>query len=703
VTQNDFNDHVESVTALYIDDTYVAMQQGQTFASFDLDHVEAMKGPQGTLFGRNATAGLVHYLTKRPTADFGGYINVKYGSYNTARVESALNVPLTDTVWTRVAGLFERYDGYIHNVYPGETFVPSAYQSGLSSGHLPGSGADLAGLKYRAAVRTQLLAQLGDSSKLLLSAFWSKEVTSTGPYLNLPSVTIYDAAGNEISDILSPADNVCQAIQQGAGGQTCVHGLFSSTPGVLRPVAGADFFGYRNPTTNGRTTSCDYCFDDANSMRTMGATANFSTDLGGATFTSITDFKNFYKFFSLDLEAGPENQFFWHGESDENTLSEELRLNGHSGPSDWVAGAYFLHINNHSVHGIGALADSAYPVNNWSQPRIVQMQTKSYSLFGQEEYALTDSISIIAGLRGTIEKKNYDFQVLFVDPATCSSLVWCYSPAIDFPGFSQGPYNRASSETLWNWKGQIDWHITKGVMLYGGVTQGMKAGSFNAGGPPLPANQIPYKPERLIDYEAGLKSVFWDGRARLNAAAFYYDYHDYQAARWLGFSSLIANQDAKFYGAELDFNALLTSDLEFTLNLGTQHNKVKGLMVAGAPRDVHAAYAPEKTASASLKYTLPGNVFSYGKLAFQVDGNYQSYVYDNPDNFIGDRLPGYTLANARIMWTDNSGNLQIEGSVENLTNKVYRTVGFDLSQICGCNLTAYGKPRWAMLNVSYHF
>jgi iron complex outermembrane receptor protein len=126
-------------------------------------------------------------------------------------------------------------------------------------------------------------------------------------------------------------------------------------------------------------------------------------------------------------------------------------------------------------------------------------------------------------------------------------------------------------------------------------------------------------------------------------------------------------------------------------------------MVAGAPRDVHAAYAPEKTASASLKYTLPGNVFSYGKLAFQVDGNYQSYVYDNPDNFIGDRLPGYTLANARIMWTDNSGNLQIEGSVQNLSNKVYRTVGFDLSQICGCNLTAYGRPRWAMLNVSYHF
>lgn len=700
VTQNDFNDHVESVVALYIDDTYVAMQQGQTFATFDVDRVEVLKGPQGTLFGRNATAGLVHYITKRPTDTFEGYVNVDYGSYNDARLESAVSGPINDRLSFRVSGLFEHYDGYIKNVYPEQTFVPAVAQAGLDSGHLPGSGADLGGLKYEGALRAQLLAKLSDSSKLLFSMFWSDSVASTGPYLSVPSVAIFNTAGVEVDDIFAPSNEVCQSITAGV----CSHGPFSSTPGVYRPVAGADFFGYKNPNTNGRTTSCDYCFDNANMMRTYGATINYSLDLDHATFTSITDYKHFYKFFSLDLDAAPENQFYWHGESAENTFTQELRLNGSVGRSEWVAGTYFLSINNHSAVGIGALPDSAYPVNDWAQPRMIDLRTKSYSLFGQEEYAITDSISLIGGLRGTIEKKRYGFEVLFVDPASgCNPFYWCFNPAITFPGFSQSPYEAENSETLWNWKTQLDWHITDSVMAYGGVTQGMKAGSFNAGGPPLPPSQIPYKPEKLISYEAGVKSTFFGDRARLNGSVYYYDYRDYQAARWLGFSSLISNQNANFYGAELDFNARITPQLEVRLNAGLQHNTVKDLVVAGAPRNVQAAYAPEQTASASLKYTLPSSVFDHGKLSFQVDGNYQSSVWDNPDNFTADRLPGYSLGNVRFFWVDQSGKLQIEGYMDNVTNKVYKTVGFDLSEICGCNLAAYGKPRWAGVTAKYHF
>jgi iron complex outermembrane receptor protein len=143
--------------------------------------------------------------------------------------------------------------------------------------------------------------------------------------------------------------------------------------------------------------------------------------------------------------------------------------------------------------------------------------------------------------------------------------------------------------------------------------------------------------------------------------------------------------------------------LEVRLNAGLQHNTVKDLVVAGSPRNVQAAYAPEQTASASLKYTLPSSVFDRGKLSFQVDGNYQSSVWDNPDNFTADRLPGYSLGNVRVFWVDPSGKLQVEGYMDNVTNKVYKTVGFDLSEICGCNLAAYGKPRWAGVTAKYHF
>jgi iron complex outermembrane receptor protein len=294
--------------------------------------------------------------------------------------------------------------------------------------------------------------------------------------------------------------------------------------------------------------------------------------------------------------------------------------------------------------------------------------------------------------------------VLFVDPAdNCNPFYWCFAPAITYPGFSQPLFSAKNQETLVNWKTGIDWRITKDVMLYGSITQGMKAGNYNAGGPPLPASEIAYSPERLISYETGLKSTFWDDRARLNTAVYYYDYHNYQASRWLGDSSLITNQNADFYGAEADFTARPTSQIEVMLNAGYQHNTIKGLLIAGVPTDVQAAFSPEETVSAALKYTLPKGVIPIGKLSVQADGNYQAAVWDNPDNFSADRLAGYTLFNGRLFWLSDSGRLQFTASLENVTNKVYRIVGFDLSQVCGCNLEAYGKPRWGRIGVTYHF
>ncbi len=700
VTQNDFNDHVESVVALYVDGTYVAMQQGQSFGTFDINRVEVLKGPQGTLFGRNATAGLVQYITNRPTDTFESYIKVNYGSYNDTRVEAAISGPLSDTLSVRFATLAEQYDGYIKNVYPSQTFVPAAEQPGLSSSHLPGAGGNLGGLKYQGASRVEVLKKFSGNSRLLLIGNFSQSVTSTGPYLSIPTVSIFNSAGQEINDIYATPSQDCQALQ----GNACVHGPFSPIPGVLRPVPGADFYGYRNPNANGRTTSCDYCFNDANEFRSYGATARFSSDFGNIQFTSITDYKNFYKNFSLDLEAGPENQFYWHGLSREDTVTQEFRLNGASGRSRWVGGAYYLHIDNHSADGIGALPDSSYPVNNWAQPRVVSERTNSYSLFGQEEFALNDKVSLIGGLRDTIEQKQYGFEVLFVDPTTnCNPFYWCFSPAITFPGFSQPLYSAKNQENLVNWKTGINWHVTKNVMIYGSVTQGMKAGNYNAGGPPLPASEIPYGPERLVSYESGIKSMFWDGRARLNAATFYYDYHHYQASRWLGDSTLITNQNATFYGAEVDFDSKPIPDLELMLNAGYEHNKIKGLLIAGVPTDVQTAYAPEETVSALAKYTLPRTLLSLGRVSFQIDGNFQSAVWDNPDNYSADRLPGYVLYNVRAFLTRDSGRLQFTAAIENLTNKVYRSVGFDLSQVCGCNLEAYGKPRWVTVGINYHF
>jgi iron complex outermembrane recepter protein len=701
VTQNDFNDHVESVVAIYVDDAYVAMAQGQTFGMFDLDHVEVLKGPQGTLFGRNATAGLVHFITKKPTDHLDGYVDVTYGSYNNVRLEGAIGGPIAGELKGRLSGFYERYDGWIKNKYPEQTFVPAAYQPGLQSVTLPGAGADLGGVKGQFALRGQVEADVSDSVNFWGSAFYTKMVASTGPYQDIATVAVLDAAGNHVNTIYASPTQTCQVIQNGG----CVHAGYA--PGdpnsTTRPVPGGDFFGYRDPDGSGPITSADYAFDDANRASSYGVNGKLTIDLGGVTLTSLSDYKHFTKRFSLDLEAGPENQFFWLGTSKEDAFSQEIRLDGKMGDLTWVGGGYFLYINNKSEHGIGALPDSAYSFPSWDQPRMAELKSKSYSLFGQIEYPITPALTAIGGVRASREVKDYRFEVLFVTPTDgLNPYDWDFEPTAQVPGFYQDPYYAHSTETLWNWKAQLNWSANRDILLYAGVTQGAKAGSFNAGGPPLPENEIPYKPERLVSYEAGIKSEFFGRRLRINAAAFYYDYHNYQAARWLGSSGLIVNADAYIYGGELELTASPTNNLELSFNAGYQQNKVKDVPVAGGLRDVHTTFAPKWTLSGYVRYTVPTEIAG-GKLALQASSNYQSSIYHNISNFDAHKYPGWAIVNALVEWVDPSEKFHVSVFGNNLFNKHYDTIGFDLSQISGSTMTAQGKPRWIGARVRYDF
>ena len=699
ITQNDFNDHVESVIAVYIDDTYVASQQGQTFGLFDIDRVEALKGPQGTLFGRNATGGLVHYITRRPTDYLYGYVDLSYGSYDNVRLEGAIGGPLAHGIRGRISGMFERFDGYIKNHYPEETFVPAALVPALHSSQLPGAGADLGGMKSNWAVRGQLEFDLGPDTQLWMAGFGSRSVASTGPYQQVPTVAVLDAAGNHINTLRASPTEVCQVIQAGA----CVHGGFSSYPGALRPLPGGDWFGYIDPDGSGRVTSSDYTFDNANTMSTYGGSAKLTSAVGDVNINLISDYKQFKKNFNLDLEAGPENQFAWHGIANTKAFTQELRLDGATGPLKWVTGLYYLNIKTHAVHGIAALPDSAYPIPSWDQPRIANLKTESYSAFGQVDYQVTDTVNLIGGLRWTREKKRYDFEVLFVTPTDNGNpYSWDYSPAISFPGFSQGLYADSHGETLWSWKAGVNWKPVQDVLVYASVTQGAKAGSYNAGGPPLPASEIPYKPERLISYEVGLKSTLFGGKVRFNTAGYYYDYHNYQAARWLGFSSLITNANARIYGGEAELAASLTDNLEASFNIGAQHNTVKNVLVGGVRRNVQTTFTPKLTLAGTIRYTVPSLVAG-GKVGLQASANYQSRVWHNLNNFDANSLAPYGVVNARIDWTSEDKKWLVAFSVKNLTDNVYDNIGFDLSQVCGCNLQAQGKPRWFNVSVRRSF
>ena len=132
MTQNDFTDSVESPVAVYVDDSYIAEAQGQKFGLFDLDRVEVSKGPQGTLFGRNATGGLVQYITRQPTDKPEGDLDVSYGRFDNVRVEGALGGPLNDVVSGRVSFLFNKFDPILRNRIPQGDLHPTLAGAGAA-------------------------------------------------------------------------------------------------------------------------------------------------------------------------------------------------------------------------------------------------------------------------------------------------------------------------------------------------------------------------------------------------------------------------------------------------------------------------------------------------------------------------------------------------------------------------------------------
>lgn len=696
VTQNDYNDHAESPVAVYIDEGYVAMQQGQTFALFDIDRVEILKGPQGTLFGRNATGGLVHFISKKPTNTLNGFMVAEYGSYGTVRMEGAVGGPLASGVAARLSGYFHSNDGWVKNRYPQETFVPAAYQANLNNVQgpttsLPGltnSGADM-GDDETWALRGQVKFELGQG-ELLLTGFGGQSKSATGAYQSKPTIAVLDAGGNQINTFSVTPTNAYNNYQMlGPGNVNVASAWAPAVYGGLRPVAGGDFYGYIDPDGTGRITSSDFSVPNANTLKTWGANANLKLALGAVNLTSISDFKKFDKNFTLDLEAGPASQFTYIAEAHAKSFTQEVRLDGESDTVKWVAGAYYLYIKNRSINGLAALANSATGFY-FNQPRIVGLNTNSYSLFGQVDIKLIPDVTLTGGLRGTRENKDFDFEVRFtpnVDPIHLN-----LNNAIFVPGFTRAPYSKSTGETLWTGKIGLSWQAASGTLLYANVNRGVKAGSFNSGDATMADAVIPYKAEVLWAYEAGLKTEFLDRKARLNLAAYHYDYQNYQASRWLGLANLITNNDAVINGVEGELTLTPVSNLTMRVAAGYNDAKVKGVVVGSAPRNVRPTFAPKFNLSAFARYTVP-DVLS-GDLSFQLSLTHQSSTYHNLANFDASLMPGYTLLDGRITWAATTSGWKLDTFVNNITNKHYTVVGFDLAQLCGCNEEAQGKPRW---------
>lgn len=680
VSQNDFADHNEPPVALYVDGAYNSFIGGAGMNMFDVERVEVLRGPQGTLFGRNATGGLMHIITKKPTKDFEGYAELNMGERGLMDFEGAVGGPLSDKVRARVSVSTTHNNGFVHNT--------------LGGGDLQGAN------NYSGRLQVEFLPS--DKVDLLVNIHGGRD--------NVKNSIAYDTK-RAMSNPNDPAGLVFTPTSDAQYANYCLQKFGSVITDSVTNCAGVADPAPNNPYVT--------AVDNPGQMTrdTYGATVTAKVQFSDSiSLTSITDYLKLKRDATEDTDGTQLRLFNFYGNVDSNQFSEEVRLQGEVNRLHWVTGLYYIQINHHIVTGIDAVPDIFTLANAapgalfpFYTTNTVHQTTKSWSVFAQTDYKLTDNLSVTVGGRWTKDKKKID---IFTD---CSQDIFDFACAIvASPDVVQGTgFNSITNPELnnesngdYSAKFELDYHPVTNVMVYGSITRGLKSGGFNAAAiADIPASAEPYKPEVLLSYEGGFKSEIFGGRAQLNSSAFYYDYHNYQAFTLTGLTPTVFNTNATVKGFEAELRASPFSGLEVmggVAYLDAIAHDVPSNLLPGSVNlgDQHMPQSPKWSFDGLARYSWPA--FN-GVVALQGDFNYVGRRFFNTVNHPALQNGAYAVFNSRLTYSSGDDRWEAAIWVKNITNTEYASTGFDLSGTNGTVTRTISPPRWFGVTLTLHW
>ena len=640
VTNSDFTTNVESPVALYVDEVYNSQMSGAGFALFDMERVEILRGPQGTLFGRNATGGLAHFITRKPTQEDEGYVKVTVGDYSQLKVEGAIGGALTENLSARLSLATHDNDGYITN----------------RLGDDLNNANDFSG-------RLQLLYAPSDDFQALFNFRRASQDIRTGFFENVSSVETGVLTPNIINSVLGYIDN------------------------------------------DGDVFAGDYDDPGFNDLETEGYSATLKWAVNDSiNVTSISDFSTTERTYIEDSDASPVPLFNFFLTTDAEQLSQEIRIDGGSDKLKWVVGGYYMDLEINDTNGAitdpfigGGGTSAAGSEGGLLNPYLSDLQ--STSVFGQIDYALSDTLELIAGLRFINDDKEFNFSfdaVEFLNPAS-------------IPGFDNpenivlqaviGSYAGSRSDTEVAGRLQLNWKYSDAGLAYVGFNRGIKGGGFNApifGAGAFDDATFSYDPETLNAYEIGIKVDIGE-IGRVNAAAYYYDYENYQLFTIIGLDTITVNSpDAQASGFEVELQLAPSEGWDFML--GVAYNDAEAELPGTGGIRRRPIQSPEWNVNGLVRYSMPA--FN-GEIAFQVDADYRddlTFALSGTPNVAQD---AYTVANISATYT--SENWKLSAFVQNVGDEEYQVQAFDLSGLDVFGLTEqyYGRPKWWGISARY--
>ncbi|MBO6527557.1 TonB-dependent receptor [Erythrobacter sp.] len=655
---NDFSPSNSGAVGVTVDDLFFNSSTGQLFQLYDLERVEVLKGPQGTLYGRNTTGGVVNFFTRKPEFEFGGYVTAAYGNYDQVDIEAAVNLPIADIAALRVSGVMNSRDGTRRIELPDGRAVDK-------------NDVDFLG------VRAQVLVEPSDRFDALFKFEYGQ---SRGTMFSYESQGLINPDTGEFGG--DDFDRVCGGRRAGL----CVNAFgYADDPD---PFSGQE----------------NLLFTPEEVDVTV-ASLRMNADLGMVGVTSITAYLDTRKEIIQEVDASPINFLEQYGNTNGKQFSQELRVASQwGGPLSLIAGAFYLEdeIKSEDFFEVLAVAnptpgsaffDPAAPIARFD--RRYTIETETLALFAQGAYELTDRLTATLGVRYTWEDRALDHSSVAgpVGVAALDEPAPVIAPIVTTADF--GTDELSFSELTW--RAALDYEVADDVLVYGSVSKGFKSGGFNTGALTTPVEATTVEPEDLIAYEIGFKSEFAGRTVRLNGAAFYYDYTDLQV---FGLSQgtvttlvLFNANAAEIRGGEVELTAAPVDGLELRAAATYLDTEYTDYVSPGGTDFTgnRLVAAPEWSLNVGARYETPP-IANAVKAIFAGDAAFTDDQFFDSGNTPRLGQEAYWLVNARIAIAALDDRWEVAAFAKNLTDRAFVADSFDLAAF-GFDELAYGPPR----------
>jgi len=721
IGSSEFSLGTEQGVGLYVDGVYLARSVGGVLDLVDVESLQVLRGPQGTLFGRNTVGGAILIQSARPADELGGSIRFTTGTDTRADLKASVDIPLGSTLRSRFSFLRTLRDGYVENLDGGEDLG--------SDNAFTGRGV----LEWTPSERTSFT----------LAADYTRERESAAPHVLLALPTglqpMLDDAGNPTglftnfaidprpqSEWRTPT-SYFEIYSNGRAGLGC--GGVSRRDGVLDGCIDQDYILGAYRTYGGYSTRRQVFedqiaqpYENASDLDVRGVSLTAEFDLGGATLKSITAFRDLEGYWPRNADHSAAPGLETKNEFEQEQLTQELQLLGTAfGDSlDWILGLYYLDEEGEHLDDVG------FPNFIFRSGGIFTIET--WAAFAQSAWRVGERWELTVGARYTSEEKTYDpddnqliraslSADLFPDMDDTTTIEQQRDrlrmailagqfppiPGRGVPIVASTTPNLDITETTPY--ASLSFDVAENFLTYISYSRGYKSGGYEQRVAPPPAPAPRFLPEFADVYEFGFKSTIFGGSMRFNGAVFYTDYKDMQISLTDGSAPTISNAgDATIQGFELEAAWLPTPALRIDAALGyldAGYDSVHPRAVASGVRlDNDLPNVADLNFSLSAAYEF--GLVNGGALTPRVDFSHRSEVANDAANTPELKQDAVNLLNASLAYTSPGERWSLVVAGRNLLDEEYLVTGL-ADPIVGYVEGIYARPSQWSLSLKVNF